>query len=288
MNTALTSSFAFKEKQKMKVVTCNGITFTVADKVFDLSIKYFGKGLKQGSKEWKEKRMDCSGPVTISTTEVPVILGQCEAYGKSKEDFVMQKAGFSPKEDLSLLPAPAYGNELEPYARALYAQRTGSVVMEFPTLTHKEHSWLTGSPDGVTTDGRLVEIKSPITRKVRDSYDIPESYLTQVQMAMEIADLDECAFVQFIPGCFRDDEKDFLTIATIERDREWFKLVFPLLLEVKEEIEEKIKERCDVSPPDCVKVAPQFKDIIAQDRLDQVRCFTPPYRVIEIGKKDNV
>jgi hypothetical protein len=62
--------------------------------------------------------------------------------------------------------ATRHGEKYEDEARILYEQRHGEVVHELGLCPHPEHTWLGGSPDGVTESGKLVEIKCPMHRKI--------------------------------------------------------------------------------------------------------------------------
>jgi len=55
--------------------------------------------------------------------------------------------------------ATRWGNKYEDEAVELYSQRTGKTVLTFGLFASEEYPWLGGSPDGVTTDGVLVEAK---------------------------------------------------------------------------------------------------------------------------------
>lgn len=55
--------------------------------------------------------------------------------------------------------ATRWGNQYEDEAIELYAERTGRRVLAFGLFQSQEYPWLGGSPDGVTTDGLLIEVK---------------------------------------------------------------------------------------------------------------------------------
>ena len=127
----------------------------------------------------------------------------------------------------------------------LYEERTGYKVMEFGMLVHHElfaalgppctaQEWMTaivqgdttvvpaalhqrlgffaGSPDGITTCGRLLEVKCPrVIKPVVEPY-----YYAQCQLNMEVMNLDVCDLVKYSVD---DDE---LWMTTFTRDRSWF------------------------------------------------------------------
>lgn len=88
----------------------------------------------------------------------------------------------------------AHGNKYEEIVRRVYENRNSTTVLEFGLMCHPKYKFLGASPDGITIDGRLVEIKVPYTR-------IPtgkpsRQYYIQMQTQMEVFDLDVCDFVE--------------------------------------------------------------------------------------------
>jgi len=132
--------------------------------------------------------------------------------------------------------ATEHGTKLEPFVRDLYDETTGRKTHEIGLVQHREYPWLGASPDGVTEDGILVEIKCPMSRKIEAK--VPKHYWPQVQLQLEITDLEECDFVQYRPqGTITVDDGERLdpgkprefVITRIKRDREWFKTNLPLM-----------------------------------------------------------
>jgi putative phage-type endonuclease len=122
------------------------------------------------------------------------------------------------------------GNELEPKALAAYARKTGKIPWyeDLGLMQHADYPLIAGSPDGITHDGFLIEIKCPLTRQIIPGY-CPLHYIAQVQVLMEIFDLDSAHFVQYRPeSMFRDEVCD---ITEIKRDREYFAKALPILLD---------------------------------------------------------
>jgi len=117
--------------------------------------------------------------------------------------------------------ATAHGTALEPIARDLYDERYGRTSHEIGLVQHPVHTWLGGSPDGVTEDGRLIEIKCPLTRKITPA--VPKYYLPQIQLLLEVLDLEVCDFIQYRPGPPEEFE-----VTEVKRDREWFERILPI------------------------------------------------------------
>ena len=117
--------------------------------------------------------------------------------------------------------ATAHGTLLEPIARDLYDARYGRKSHEIGLVQHPVHKWLGGSPDGVTEDGRLIEIKCPLTRKITPA--VPKYYLPQIQLLLEVLDLEACDFIQYRPGPPEEFE-----VTEVIRDRAWFARILPI------------------------------------------------------------
>jgi len=96
-------------------------------------------------------------------------------------------------------------------------------AVDFGLLQHPEHSFLAGSPDGVTSNGYVVEVKCPWSeekkKKIVGGY-VPDCYYIQMQMLMEIMDLRGAYFIQYAPETIIQDEK--LAITVVERDKKFF------------------------------------------------------------------
>lgn len=126
--------------------------------------------------------------------------------------------------------ATEHGTLLEPLVRDLYDQRTGRKSHEIGLVQHRQYPWLGASPDGVTEDGLLIEIKCPLTRKIEPK--VPKHYWPQVQLQLEITDLEECDFIQYRPasaeGTVPSRPEEFV-VTRIKRDRSWFEKNLPAM-----------------------------------------------------------
>ena len=145
--------------------------------------------------------------------------------------------------------ATAHGTALEPLVRDLYDQRTGRKSHEIGLVQHRQYEWLGASPDGVTEDGLLIEIKCPLTRKIEPK--VPKHYWPQVQLQLEITDLEECDFIQFRPASEDGKKAEEFVVVRVKRDREWFQKNLPAMKEVWDRI---VKGRenglCEIVPDD--------------------------------------
>jgi putative phage-type endonuclease len=118
--------------------------------------------------------------------------------------------------------ATAHGTRLEPMVRDLYDMRHGQISHEIGLVQHPVHKFLGGSPDGITESGRLLEIKCPLSRKIKP--EVPGYYLPQIQLLLEIMDLEVCDFLQYKEG----PPEEFVVVE-VPRDREWFAHYLPVM-----------------------------------------------------------
>ncbi len=121
-------------------------------------------------------------------------------------------------QDDGNMNATSWGHRYEPVTRRIYELEIAGVDTVNDRLgrfTHPTVPWLSASPDGLVTKGpltgRLVEIKSPKTRK--PGAFVPEDYYVQMQIQMEVCNLDA---VDFIEACFA--QRTAQTVYTGETD----------------------------------------------------------------------
>ena len=176
---------------------------------------------EQRSQEWLDLRDNM-----ITASDVASALG--ENHYESVDAFVKKKVL---RTKWAGNAATAHGTLLEPKVRALYDERTGRKSHEIGLVRHRQYPWLGASPDGVTEDGLLIEIKCPLTRKIEPK--VPKHYWPQVQLQLEITDLEECDFVQYRPG----PPEEFVVVRVV-RDRAWFAQRLPLMKAVWDRIVE--------------------------------------------------
>src|SRR5210317_15204 len=141
------------------------------------------------------------------------------------DDLLRKKCGVGPR--FMGNEATRHGEKYEDEARILYEERHGEVVHEIGLCPHPEHNWLGGSPDGVSESGKLVEIKCPMSRKIEAC--VPEHYMPQLQLCMEILDLEEADFIQYKPAEFNWPKPEEFVVVNVKRDREWFAKYLPVM-----------------------------------------------------------
>jgi putative phage-type endonuclease len=87
-----------------------------------------------------------------------------------------------------------WGQKYEPVACMIYEGRNQNKVIEFGCIRHPYIDYLGASPDGITRDGIMLEIKCPPKREITGI--IPPYYWCQVQGQLEVCDLERCDFLE--------------------------------------------------------------------------------------------
>lgn len=176
----------------------------------------------QRTPEWYEVRRTL---LTASDAAGALDIKPFASYkGSPRADLLVKKLENKPFSNMFTV----HGQKYEDEARDMMAAALGEQVLDFGLLVHPDHTWLAASPDGVTLTGKCVEIKCPLRRAIVPGH-VPEHYLPQVQVQMQVCDVDSCLFVQYRPAHMNPDNKPVLDITTVERDDAWFEASLPRL-----------------------------------------------------------
>jgi putative phage-type endonuclease len=153
----------------------------------------------QRTQEWYETRY---GLLTASNvwkaigTEAQqnqLITEKCVPFDKFKEDCARHG-------NLSADNPMAWGQKYEPVSALIYESKNRTKLGEYGCIVHPEWQFLGASPDGINIDpespvyGRMVEIKNIVNRDI-DGVPL-DAYWVQIQTQLEVADLEECDFVE--------------------------------------------------------------------------------------------
>lgn len=159
----------------------------------------------------------------------------CNPYSNKKQ-FIIDKI----KQTFTGSPATYWGQRYEPIATNIYERKFNRNIIEFGLLTHDKLSWLAASPDGISEEGIMLEIKCPYRRKITGIP--PLYYYQQVQIQLEVADLDECDFLEiefveiasmdeFLDDSLHDGEVEYkglyLQIETVPDDFATRQYIYP-------------------------------------------------------------
>lgn len=108
---------------------------------------------------------------------------------KKCQDFFSENGG-NYKDNIYTL----WGKKYEQIANRVYTIFKNTKVFEFGLISHNKIHWLAASPDGITNDGVMLEIKCPKSRKIGTAP--PIYYWIQVQIQLEVCNLDVCDFLE--------------------------------------------------------------------------------------------
>jgi putative phage-type endonuclease len=182
------------------------------------------KTYEQRTPEWYAIRNDL---LTASDAAAALGIRPYESYRQDpREELMKRKLGLVASSFGSA--AMQHGVDNEDVARRIYCERTGEDVREYGLVIHRDHPWLGASPDGVTRSGKLVEIKCPVSREVVPGY-VPEHYVPQIQVCMEVLDLEETIFIQYKPEAMMWPKPEIFDVTIVPRDRAWFAEKLPVL-----------------------------------------------------------
>lgn len=138
----------------------------------------------QRSEQWYKMR---DGMLTAS--DWGAVMG--ESYD-TPESVIKKKCGYG--EQFTGNDATRWGQKYEPVANMIYERRNSTKVIEFGLIPHPSYPFLGASPDGITENGVMVEIKCPPRRKITG--EPPRHYWCQVQAQLEVCDLERCDFLE--------------------------------------------------------------------------------------------
>jgi putative phage-type endonuclease len=116
---------------------------------------------------------------------------KCANPYSSMKDYILTKCGH---KKFTGSEATYWGVMLEQVATDIYSRRSGKEVIEFGLLPHPTIDFIAASPDGITPDGIMLEIKCPFKRKITGV--VPFYYYTQMQLQLEVANLRRCDYLE--------------------------------------------------------------------------------------------
>lgn len=174
---------------------------------------------EQRSKEWFEARKS-----KLTSSDLDSVLGN-NKYS-SYDEVLFKKCGIS--KPFAGNKYTLHGQKYEDEAIDLYCKLYNKKTLNFGLLPHPTIPFLGGSPDDITFDGIVIEVKCPLSRKIIMG-EIPEHYISQIKMNMEIANLDHGVFIEYRPASLCPDNNYILNVVHLKRDPQWLPSVLPTL-----------------------------------------------------------
>jgi putative phage-type endonuclease len=183
---------------------------------------------EQRTPEWYEARKTCisASSMAAALMQTPeacdYYVSSCDpsfvpnkkkscSYRDTQLSLVMDKCGFG--EKFTGNEYTLWGQKFEPIVSNVYSQINQVDMLEFGLLIHPEISFLGASPDGISTQGVMLEIKCPPMRKVKPLP--PIYYFIQMLMQLECTGLEVCDYMD----CHFIEYKD--SDAWEEHAKEW-------------------------------------------------------------------
>jgi hypothetical protein len=174
-----------------------------------------------------------------------------------------------------------WGIRFEPVVKQILIAMWGSEILEVGRLVHPSDKCLAASPDGIIQKandrdriGRLVEIKCPVSRDI--SGKIPFEYWCQMQIQMEVADIDECDYVEvklvsnYRSQNYKDPEED--TIGYTFNGKIWI-FQSPETGELKYAYTVIEKKDWELIGWQCIEVVPWYLDKIFIETVQRDRLW---------------
>lgn len=141
--------------------------------------------VEQRTTEWYEMRKNM---LTASDTYNAIIQSKTLVKNKAKKTVFHIKAA-----------ALTWGIMFEPVATKIYSKIHNDMkIYDFGVIRSqdKDIDFYGASPDGITELGVMLEIKCPISRKIKEN-DIKKCYMAQIQGQMAVCQLSDCDFSEF-------------------------------------------------------------------------------------------
>ena len=145
--------------------------------------------IQQGSDEWFGARHQL-----ITGTLIDTIL-KSSPTTKTYYQAAVDKASYGQTKIFFDSNACRHGRLFEPVAKCIWSYKHRQRIFDTGILIHKDYPILGASPDGITENGKLIEIKCPYTRVIGQNK-TSSQYESQVQMELACSKYNECSFVE--------------------------------------------------------------------------------------------
>lgn len=150
---------------------------------------------EQRSKEWYQIRENM-----LTASDIGALLG----YSKynNRNSVIKKKCGEGPKFKGNKYTL--HGQKYEEVAKQIYEIRYNKQVDEYGLIQHPKIPILGASPDGISKDGIMLEIKCPPKRKITGI--VPPHYWVQMQVQLQVCSLEQCDFIECLIEEYDEEE----------------------------------------------------------------------------------
>lgn len=155
---------------------------------------------EQRSNDWYEMRKN----MFTASSDIANILGLGYEKGPAVYKHLMLKKNGHDLKGFRGNEATRWGQKYEDIICAVYCQRNKTEVKEYGLIQHDTYPFIGASPDGISSDGIMLEIKCPFRRQITGT---PKTYYwVQMQCQLEVCDLDLCDFCECTINEYPDEE----------------------------------------------------------------------------------
>jgi putative phage-type endonuclease len=164
----------------------------------------------------------------IGGSDAPGVCG-VSTWSTPYQIWLDKRGEVEPREDDDRM---YWGRAVEPIIRSRYQTETGRQVQVPKLMRHPNYDWMIGNLDGITSDGRVLEIKTAESDRdwgEEGTNVIPDPYMIQVQHYMTVTNLPIAdVAVLFRGNDFRIYEvpaDSELQVMLIDREADFWELV---------------------------------------------------------------
>ena len=156
----------------------------------------------QRSEEWYNMRYNM-----ITASEAASVVGKKTTNTMTMSEFekIIVKPAYKSKDELMKVKVlkndvfkgnamTKHGQIFEQIAVIIYENKNKIRILEFGLIQHKTNLIIGASPDGITQNSIMIEIKSPSRREITGK--VPLNYWVQMQFQLEVCNLENCDFVE--------------------------------------------------------------------------------------------
>lgn len=141
---------------------------------------------QQRTPEWYKIKQN-----SIGASECASIFGD-NPYCSRKQ--LIKKKVLPDEKTSSFNSYTQHGIKYEPIIQNLYCLKHNTNLNEFGSIKHPKLSYISASPDGITDEGTMIEIKAPYAREITGLP--PIYYWYQTQQQMEVCNLDKVDYIE--------------------------------------------------------------------------------------------
>lgn len=156
-------------------------------KIYDNLVKENENSPPQKSQQWYLYRYN-----RVTASDIASIFGK-SAF-TSRKELINSKCRDFKNTSYITNKYMDHGNKYEICATWFYEFITQSKSKEFGCLPHPSVDFLGASPDGITDEGVMIEIKCPLSRTILGIP--PIYYWYQIQIQLEVANLSRCDYIE--------------------------------------------------------------------------------------------